>query len=77
MGGRGEGEGLLCLSSRLCRGGRGRARVVVAPEGLYQKGPEPRGAHKDEPGQELGSCRQELPRRGARGRVAKSPRGFR
>lgn len=48
-----------------------------APEGLYQKGPEPRGAHKDEPGQELGSCRQELPRRGARGRVAKSPRGFR
>nr|XP_048315908.1 midnolin isoform X2 [Myodes glareolus] len=48
--GRGEGEGLLCLSSRLCRGGRGRARVVVAPEGLYQKRPEPRGAHKDEPG---------------------------
>lgn len=23
-------------------------------------GPEPRGAHKDEPGQELKSCRQEL-----------------
>lgn len=55
-----EGEGLLCLSSgpapRREEGEPGSAE----PPKASLNGPEPRGAHKDEPGQELKSCRQEL-----------------
>lgn len=81
-GGAPVGEGrrgrvsFVCAAACAGEGG-GEPGAAEPPEGLFLKGPEPRGAHKDELGQESGSCRQELARRGTRGRVARRPRGFR
>lgn len=55
-----EGEGLLCLSSGPAPGREEGEPGSAEPPKASLKGPEPRGAHKDEPGQELESCRQEL-----------------
>lgn len=59
-GGGAEGEGLLCLSSGPALAREEGEPGSAEPPKASQRGPEPRGAHKDEPGQELESCRQEL-----------------
>lgn len=48
------------FEQRACAGEGGGGAWSAEPPKASLKGPEPRGAHKDEPGQELESCRQEL-----------------